>query len=125
MLVEFLRGEGEEAVVAGTARWSPDGISVASEDVADRDDLERAFRRTPVAIDDASFRRLGTHGEVVVQPGHLEWFRAVAIARVPAETGLRARFVPGPVVGGYDPASSYRSFGDQVERLAARAARGG
>ena len=41
------------------------------------------------------YRRQGTHGEVTVQPGTLEWFRAVAKARATPESGLSARFVPG------------------------------
>lgn len=121
MRVEFLRGEGEERVVVGTARWSDGDVTVASEDDEIRQGLARAFRRTPVAIDDASYRRLGTHGEVVVQPGDLEWFRAVALTRVPSEMGLVPRFVPGVIAGGYDPAAGYRTFEQQVERLDARA----
>ena len=38
------------------------------------------------------------------------------------ETGLAARFVPGTIVGGFDPAAGYRPFEEQVERLDARAA---
>ena len=121
MQVEFLRGQGEERVVVGTARWSDGDVTVASEDDEVREGLTHAFRRTPVAIDDASYRRLGTHGEVVVQPGDLEWFRAVALTRVPSETGLAPRFVPGVVAGGYDPAAGYRTFEQQVELLDARA----
>lgn len=121
MQVEFLRGEGDERVVVGTARWSAGEVTVVSEDAEVGERLAHAFRRTPVAIDDASYRRLGTHGEVVVQPGDLEWFRAVALTRVPSETGLTPRFVPGVVAGGYDPAASYRTFEQQVERLDARA----
>jgi hypothetical protein len=33
---------------------------------------------------------------------------------------LAARFVPGVVVGGFDPAAGYRTFEDQIERLDAR-----
>ena len=86
-----------------------------------RDALVRAFRRTPVVIDDTSFRRMGTSGEVMVQPGDLQWFRAVALARVPAETGLTPRFVSGVIQGGYDPAANYRPFEEQLERLDDRA----
>jgi len=125
MRVEFLRGQGEDRVVVGAARWSDGDVTIASEDDEVREALGHAFRRTPVAIDDASYRRLGTHGEVVVQPGDLEWFRAVALARVPSETGLAPRFVPGVTAGGYDPAAGYRTFEQQVERLDARADRAG
>jgi hypothetical protein len=125
MRVEFLRGQGEDRVVVGAARWSDGDVTIASEDDEVRERLAHAFRRTSVAIDDASYRRLGTHGEVVVQPGDLEWFRAVALARVPSETGLAPRFVPGVTAGGYDPAAGYRTFEQQVERLDARADRDG
>jgi hypothetical protein len=125
MRVEFLRGQGEDRVVVGAARWSDGDVTIASEDDEVREGLAHAFRRTPVAIDDASYRRLGTHGEVVVQPGDLEWFRAVALTRVPSETGLAPRFVPGVTAGGYDPAAGYRTFEQQVERLDARADRAG
>ena len=79
--------------------------------------LERAYRRTPVVIDDASHRRFGTHGEALIQPGDLEWFRAVSFARAPAEAGVEARLVPGITEGGYDPAAGYRTFEDSIERL--------
>ena len=52
-----------------------------------------------------------------MRPGDLQWFRAVAQTRVPAETGLVARFVPGAPIGGFDPAAGYRLFRDQIERL--------
>jgi hypothetical protein len=84
--------------------------------------IERAFRPIPVVVDDPSLRYPGTSGESVVQPGALEWFRAVAQIRVPAETGLVARSVPGVTVGGYDPAANYRRFPEQIERLVSHAA---
>lgn len=117
MWVEFLRGEGEERSVVATAHWSRGAVTVSSGDDEVREALERAFRRTPASIDDASYRRFGTHGEVVVQPGSLEWFRTAALSRVSAETGLSARFVPGVTHGGYDPAAGYRTFQEQMERL--------
>jgi len=40
----------------------------------------------------------------------------VLLTRAP-ELGLAVRFVSGAVVGGFDPASQYRSFEEQVERL--------
>jgi hypothetical protein len=105
----------------GTATWV-DGKAVidgADDDV--REALERAFRRTPVVVtDDASYRRQGTHGEVLVSPGSLEWFRAVAFNRAPAEAGVVARLVPGVSEGGYDPAAGYRTFGESLERLSSR-----
>jgi hypothetical protein len=84
--------------------------------------IERAFRPIPVVVDDPSLRYPGTSGESVLQPGDLEWFRTVAQVRVPAETGLVARSVPGVTVGGYDPAANYRRFSEQIERLESRPA---
>jgi hypothetical protein len=121
MRVEFLRGGGEERTVVATAHWSRGAVTVSSEEDEVREALERAFRPTPVSIDDASYRRLGTHGEVVVQPGSLEWFRTAALTRATVESGLSARFVPGVTHGGYDPAAGYRTFQEQVERLDAAA----
>lgn len=88
-----------------------------ADDPAVKTAIERAFRPTPVVVDDASLRSAGTRGELMLQPGDLEWFRAVAQFRVPAETGLVARSVPGVVRGGYDPAANYRRFSEQIERL--------
>jgi hypothetical protein len=117
MKVEFHRPDEPDDVVA-TAGWVDDAPVVESEDEAIRDALTKVFRRTPaVVVDDASYRRLGTHGEVVIQPGGLEWFRAVIQTRVPAETGLIGRMVPGIREGGFDPAAGYRSFEDQMDRL--------
>ncbi|HJR97531.1 MAG TPA: hypothetical protein VJ979_06460 [Actinomycetota bacterium] len=79
--------------------------------------LVRAYRKTPVVTDDASYRRFGTHGEVLIHPGDLEWFRAASFVRAPAETGLEARLVPGVTEGGFDPAAGYRRFEETIERL--------
>lgn len=117
MEVEFLRGEGEDRDVVATARWVDGAVTVESDDDEVREQLTHAFRKTPVVVDDASYRRLGTHGEIVVQPGDLQWFRAVALTRATAETGLTARSVPGITQGGYDPAAGYRTFEEQIERL--------
>jgi hypothetical protein len=123
MQVEFLRAEGEERHVVATARWVDGQVTFESDDDEVAEQLVRAFRKTPVSIDDASYRRMGTHGEVVVQPGDLQWFRAVALTRATSETGLLPRFVPGISAGGYDPAAGYRTFEEQIERLSARAER--
>jgi len=116
MQVEFHQPDAPDAVVA-TVAWNGGDPIVTSDDDAIRDALTEALRRTPVVIDDASYRRLGTAGDVMIQPGSLEWFRAVIQARVPAETGLTGRFVPGVREGGYDPAAGYRTFADSIERL--------
>lgn len=116
MKVEFHRPDEPDDVLA-TATWSDGAAAVESDDDAIRASLANAFRRTPVVVDDASYRRLGTHGEVVIQPGSREWFRAVVQARVPAETELVGRFVPGVREGGFDPAAGYRTFEEQIARL--------
>ena len=103
-----------------SATWLGDRADVASDDPELRAAIEHAFRPVPVVIDDPSLRYPGTSGELVLQPGDLEWFRAVAQVRVPAETGLVPRFVPGVRVGGYDPAANYRRFPEQIARLEAR-----
>jgi hypothetical protein len=100
--------------------WSQGRVTVDAEDPELADGLRRAFRPTPVVVVDPSRRYPGTHGGSVLQPGDLEWFRAVALVRGPAETGLIPRFVPNPSLGGYDPAANYRPFPEQVERLDGR-----
>lgn len=102
-----------------SATWLGERAVVEADDPAIKTAIERAFRATPVVVDDPSLRSAGTHGEQMLQPGDLEWFRAVAQVRVPAETGLAARSVPGVTVGGYDPAANYRRFSEQIERLEA------
>jgi hypothetical protein len=100
--------------------WLDDRVVVDAGDPELKASIERAFRPIPVVVDDPSLRYPGTRGDSVVQPGDLGWFRAVAYVRVPAETGLVARSVPGITVGGYDPAANYRRFPDQIERLESR-----
>jgi hypothetical protein len=110
----------EPPPAAASAVWLGDRVIVEADDPQRKAAIERAFRRTPVVVDDPSLRYPGTSGESVLQPGDLEWFRAVAQVRVPAETGLVARSVPGVTAGGYDPAANYRRFSEQIERLVAR-----
>jgi len=117
MKVEFALSDDEEKDTVASAEWDGHEVTITARDDERRASLARAFRRTPVVTDDAAYRRMGTSGEVVVQPGDLEWFRVVARTRVPAETGLVPRFVPGAPAGGFDPAAGYRRFRDQVERL--------
>jgi hypothetical protein len=123
MRVEFASPEDEQKATVATAEWHDGAVTIWSEDEQIRTKLAHAFRRTPVVTDDPSYRRLGTSGPVVLQPGDLAWFRSVARGRAEAETGLTARFVPGGPVGGYDPAAGYLPFEEQVERLDARAGR--
>lgn len=95
-------------------------MTVEADDPDLKGALARAFRPTPIVVDDPSLPYRGARRESVLQPGDLEWFRAVAQVRVAAETGLIARSVPGVTVGGYDPAGNYRRFSEQIERLVER-----
>lgn len=114
MRAELHRPDAPDAVVA-IATW--DGAQARLE-VKDPSvvGLDRILRTTPIASDDPSLRHPGTSGPVVLQPGDLEWFRAALLTRAP-ELGLTVTFVSEAVEGGYDPASQYRSFEEQVERL--------
>jgi hypothetical protein len=116
MQVELHRPD-EPDVVLASVEWTDGQAVISSDDEALVAALVGAFRHTPVVVDDASYRRLGTSGDVQIHPGSLEWFRAVVQARVPAETGLIGRLVPGVSQGGFDPAAGYRTFEDSIERL--------
>jgi hypothetical protein len=107
----------EPPTLVGSATWRDGSIEIDADDADTRTALERVFRRTPVVTDDAAYRRQGTSGEVQLQPGNLEWFRAAAQVRAPAEAGVVARVVPGVTQGGYDPAAGYRTFEESIERL--------
>jgi hypothetical protein len=120
MRVEFAVPDDEGKTSVASAEWDGREVTVTAEDEERRDALVHAFRRTPVVTNDASLRRMGASGEVVIAPGDLQWFRAVAQNRAPAETGLVARFVPGGPAGGFDPAAGYRRFREQIERLDGR-----
>jgi hypothetical protein len=113
--VEFHR-PGDPETVVGTATWDGSRASVESGDDEVAKVLWRIFRAAPVVVDDGAFRRLGTHGEVVIQPGSLEWFRAAAQVRA-TEAGLVARVVSNVRRGGYDPAAGYRPFDETIDRL--------
>ena len=110
----------EPPPTVASAVWLGDRVIVEAEDPKLKASIERAFRPTPVVVDDPSLRYPGTSGGSVLQPGDLEWFRAVAQVRVLADTGLVARSVPGVIAGGYDPAANYRRFPEQIERLVSR-----
>lgn len=112
--VRFYERDVPDITVA-TVVWNDGRIEIDSADDVVRAALAKTYRRTPVVTDDAAYRRLGTHGEVVLQPGDLEWFRAVSQVRAP--TGLVARLIPGVTEGGYDPAAGYRSFEDSIDWL--------
>jgi len=123
MDVQFFAPDDEQKATVATASWDGRNVTITCDDDERRAQLARAFRRTAVVTDDAAYRRLGTSGEVVIPPGDLEWFRAVAQVRVPAEVGVHARFVPGAIVGGFDPAAGYRTFEEQIDRLDAQTRR--
>jgi hypothetical protein len=125
MRVEFRRPDPEDDTVLATATWDGDRVTIETEDEELGRTLTHAFRATPVVTDDASYRRQGTSGAVVVPPGDLEWFRAAAFARARAESGLRPRLIPGIAEGGFDPAANYRPFAEQIERLATMAREAG
>ena len=116
MRVEVYRADDPETVVAA-ALWEAGEVRIETDDETVAGQLATAYRRTPVVTDDASYRRLGTRGEVVIQPGDLEWFRAASQVRGAAETGLIPRLVPGVTEGGFDPAAGYRTFEASIERL--------
>jgi len=120
MKVEFYDPDDEQKTTVAAAAWDGVEVTVTADDEPVRDALVHAFRPSAVAVDDPSLRRLGTSGDVVIQPGSLEWFRAAASFRATTESGLSARFVPGIAAGGFDPAAGYRRFDEQLERLDAR-----
>ena len=114
MRAELYRPDAPESVVA-IATWS-DGR--ANLEVLDPsiERLDTLVRPTPVVVDDPSLRPPGTHGEALLEPGSSAWFRAAVQTRA-EPLGLRVRFVAGQIVGGWDPAASYRSFDEQVDRM--------
>jgi hypothetical protein len=114
MRAELYRPDDPDVVVA-TAVWN--GGRAELEVHVPTDAIESITRPAPIVTEDPSRRRLGTHGPAVLQPGDVEWFVAALETRAPA-LGLRVRFVPGRTEGGWDPASQYRRFEEQVERLA-------
>ena len=117
MKVEFRRPDDEQQTTMATVAWEGRRAIIESDDEEIAAKLAHAFRATPIVTDAAAYRQLGTSGPVVLQPGDLAWFRAVAKVRAGAETGLAARFVPEITEGGFDPAAGYRSFEEQIERL--------
>ena len=116
MRAELYEPADPESVVA-VATWDGrqgriDATAAAPEGI------QEILRPTPLVVEDPSLRRLGTHGETLLQPGTLEWFRSALVARGQA-LGLAVRFVPGVREGGWDPAAQYRTFEEQVGRLGA------
>jgi hypothetical protein len=116
MKVEF-HNEADPDTVVAVASWDGEAVAIETQDETVAAQLATAYRHTPVVADDGAYRRRGTSGVAVIQPGDLEWFRAASQVRAPGLTGLVARLVPGVTEGGFDPAAGYRSFEEQVERL--------
>jgi hypothetical protein len=116
MRVEFFRPNAPDEVV-GRARWDGRRAVIEAEDDAVKQQVAEVFRLTPVVVEDASMRSLGSHGMSVLQPGSLEWFRAAALTRA-GRVGLAARMVPEFAPGtGWDPAADYRTFRNQIRHL--------
>ena len=114
MRAELYRADDPEKLVA-VATWSHGRATL---EVIDRSmqGLDLLLRPTPVVVDDPSLRPAGTRGEALLEPGSSAWFRAALRTRA-EPLGLRVRFVARQIVGGWDPAASYRSFGEQADRL--------
>jgi hypothetical protein len=112
---ELYRADDPEKLVA-VGTWSH---GRATREVIDRSmqGVDALLRPTPVVVDDPSLRGPGTHGESLLEPGSFGWFRAALVQRAEG-LGLRVRFVAPETVGGWDPAASYESFDEEVERLA-------
>jgi hypothetical protein len=108
--------EGEPETIVAVATWN-DGASAIDVKDGSVAGLDAILRPTPVVVDDPSLRSQGTSGEVLLQPGDLEWFRSAVRVRAEA-LGLSVRFVARGGPGGWDPASQYRTFDQQVEKLA-------
>ena len=80
----------------------------------DRQDARRGRQRHVPLSAHADGPR-ARHGEALLEPGSSAWFRAALQTRA-EPLGLRVRFVARQIVGGWDPAASYRSFDEQVDR---------
>ena len=114
MRAELYRADDPNAVVA-VATWSNGRASLEVLD-ASVDGLDGLLHASPVVVDDPSLRGPGTSGESLLEPGSLGWFRKAIVTRA-EPLGLRVRFVTTEIVGGWDPAATYRSFDEQIERL--------
>ncbi len=105
----------DPATTVAIATWSRGGPALEVLDPS-IEGLEGLLRPTSIVVDDPSLRAPGTHGESLLEPGSSGWFRAALLSRAQA-LGLRVRFVATEIVGGWDPAASYRSFDEQIDRL--------
>jgi hypothetical protein len=106
MRAEFFRAEAPDTVV-GQAEWDGRRAVINAGDDEVRATLERVFRVSTVAVNDASPG--GTEGKTFAEPGDLEWFRAAARFRG-GEEGLAVRFV-NEVPARWDPALEPQTYG--------------
>jgi len=121
MRAEFYRPDDNDQP-AGVARWDGRTVHVDAPDEDTRARIVRVFRLTPVVVDDPALRPMGARGESLVQPGSLDWFRIAAAARA-GDEALAVRLVPEVQGrGGWDPASAYRTFRQDVAHMADRSA---
>lgn len=115
MKAELYRTDDPATVVA-VATWSR-GVANLEATGDPIEGIDRLLRRIPVVVRDASLLPPGSHGETLLQPDSLEWFRAALLTRA-EPLGLGVRFVAEDVRNGWDPASNYRTFAEQASRLA-------
>lgn len=108
MRAEFFRPDAPDQVV-GTASWDGPRAEIQADDRDVEAALTRIFRPTAVVLDHPDTHIAGTHGEVVAEPGDLEWFRAAARTRAQLE-GLAVRLVTDKP-GGWDPALDPQTYG--------------
>ena len=80
MKVVFSRPDDEERTQLAEVIWADGIVDARSDDEDLRARLVHAFRRTPVVIDDPALRRMGTHGEVVLQPGDIVYLPTSGLA---------------------------------------------
>jgi hypothetical protein len=112
---ELFRPDDPNAVVA-VATWSNERTKLEVLDPS-VEGLDGVLKPTAVVVDRPSLRGPGTSGEVLLEPGSLDWFREALGTRA-ERLGLRVRFVASEIVGGWDPAANDRTFEQQIERLA-------
>jgi hypothetical protein len=105
MRAEFFRDDPD--TVVGEAEWDGRRAVITAGDDEVRGILERVFRVSTVAANDASPG--ATEGKTFAEPGDLEWFRAAARFRG-AEEGLGVRFV-NEVPARWDPALEPETYG--------------
>lgn len=116
--IDFYRAEDDvDKNVIASAAWDGRRVTVSADEPELREGLEHVFRPTPIVVHDLAYLPAGASGDVTLHPGDSAWFLAVARVRAAHELDLVARAVPGVPEGGFDPASNYRTFEEQVERL--------